>query len=136
MARGDDDHESALLAWSLAIVGALVACGVAGVVLFGGIIDIHEGNVAWLRAGPEYRPTGNLAVRTVWGVAAMVFSPMAFIYLAGLTGMRHRFAALTPLGRWVLAVAAPVVFVACVIALCAIGYYAEGPIVIPFPNKP
>jgi len=103
--------------------------------MLGGYVDIQEGNTAWLRGGTEYRPTGNIAARTVWGVAAMALSPWAFIYVASIAFMRSRFATLSTTQRWAIAVAGPILVVT-LIALCSVGALSEGPIVIPYPSRP
>jgi hypothetical protein len=122
--------------WYLSIVASFIACVIAGWILYFGYVDLQEGNAAWLKSGPDYVPKGNIAVRTVWGVLAMLFCPIAFLLLFLFARSRSRFAALPIAKQWLLAIGAPMCLVIVLISLCAIGVIMSGPIIIPYPAKP
>ena len=63
-------------------------CLVAVSILYFGYVDLQEGNVAWMNSGPDYEPKGNVAIRSVWGVVALLLSPIAFLLLFGLVMYR------------------------------------------------
>lgn len=129
------DKNSNELSWYLAIVSSCVACLVAGSVLYLGYVDLQEGNAAWRLSGPDIVPKGNVAVRSVWGVIALLLSPMAFLLLFGFTKYRSRLAALPIIKQWLLAIGAPLCLVILLIAFCAIGVVYPKPVIIPYSTK-
>lgn len=122
--------------WHFAILMMSVACVFAASVLYFGYVDICEGNAAWLRAKPGDLLRGNMAVRSLWGVSAMVLCPIAFVGLVLIARGKSRFYALSPLNQWMIALAAPICFMSLIVLLCADGIVAEGPIIIPLPMRP
>lgn len=101
----------------VALLGALVASGVAGMMIFGRLIYWSEGNVA---------------ARTTWGVAAIVLSFLTPAYLLVLILRRSHFARLSHSRRWVIAIGVPIVFVAFTIGLIVIGHRIGSPTAIPY----
>ena len=110
-------------------------CLVAGSILYFGYVDLQEGNVAWLNSGPAYEPKGNVAIRSVWGVAALLLSPMAFLLLFGFAMYRARFATLSVTKQWLMGLGAPLSLAIVLVLLCAIGVAFPYPVVIPYPTK-
>jgi len=123
-------------AWYAAIALSGLACVVASAILYFGSVDIQEGNAAWQRAAPQQAPRGNLAVRTAWGVSALVLSPAAYLLLGATLSQRNRLALLPERTQWLLAVGLPVGLTLALIALCAVGVLLGGPLVLPFPPRP
>ncbi len=124
------------IAWYVSIAASCIACSIAGSVLYFGFVDIQEGNEAWLHSEPDYMPKGNVAVRSMWGVIALLLCPVALLLLFCFVKYRLRFTALTIAKQWMLAIGAPLCLVIVLITFCAIGVAFPNPLIIPYPTKP
>ena len=121
--------------WYVSVVTSCIVSVIACGILYFGYVDLQEGNAAWLNSGPDYVPKGNVAVRTVWGVIAMLLCPMAFLLVFLFARNRSSFSALPITRQWLLAIGVPLCLLIVQLSLCAIGAIVGGPIIIPFPGR-
>ncbi|MCA9193279.1 MAG: hypothetical protein KDB03_16020 [Planctomycetales bacterium] len=111
------------------------SCVIACAILFFGYVDLQEGNAAWLNSAPGNVPHGNTAVRTIWGLLAVLLCPWTIVLLFVLARNRTFFTSLPIAKQWLIATGVPILLLIVLISLCAIGSLVGGPLIIPFPQK-